>query len=66
MLNNIGLLDRLLRIILGFALLSLLYLVHGDVRWIGLLGLLPLLSGLAGHCPGYALAEFSTRRVKHI
>ncbi len=65
MLTNVGVLDRFLRVVLGFALLSLLFLFHGDARWIGLLGLLPLLTGLVGHCPGYALLEFSTRRVKH-
>jgi hypothetical protein len=29
-------------------------------RWLGLVGLMPLLTGVAGHCPGYRLFGLST------
>jgi hypothetical protein len=51
---NVDLPDRLLRIAAGTALLAVALLVPGNWRWIGLTGLLPLASGIAGWCPFYA------------
>ena len=54
MAPNIGPIDRSIRVIISLALLSLIFLLHGSLRWAGLIGVLPLLSGLAGWCPIYA------------
>ena len=54
MLVNVEPLDRLLRIAVGIALLAVAFFVSGNWRWIGLIGLLPLASGIAGWCPFYA------------
>ena len=54
MLVNVEPLDRFLRIAFGIALLTVALLVSGNWRWIGLIGLLPLASGIAGWCPFYA------------
>lgn len=54
MLVNVEPLDRFLRIAFGIALLAVAFLVSGNWRWIGLIGLLPLASGIAGWCPFYA------------
>lgn len=53
MKHRIGPLERYLRIAAGIALLSLLFLLDGNARWWGLLGLLPLLTGLFSFCPLY-------------
>lgn len=49
--------DRTIRTVLGAAIL-VLGLVVGS--WWGLLGLIPLVTGLAGFCPIYAALGFST------
>ena len=36
-------------------LLSLLFLLDGNARWWGLVGIVPLVTGLAGFCPLYTL-----------
>ena len=54
MFANIGPIDRSIRIAVGLALLSLTFLLHSNLRWAGLIGVLPLVSGLLGWCPIYA------------
>jgi DUF2892 family protein len=54
MLINVEPLDSYLRIVAGVALLAVAFFVSGNWRWIGLIGLLPLASGIAGWCPLYA------------
>lgn len=58
--NNVGKIDRIIRIIIGLAMLSLVFLVEGKERFWGLLGLIPLLTGIMGLCPFYALIGFKT------
>ena len=57
---NVGGMDKVIRIVLGIALLSLLVLLDGSIRWVGLIGIVPLLTGLVGYCPLYALLGIST------
>ncbi len=61
MKTNIGRIDRTLRITGGLALISLALL--GIISAWGYLGLLPLLSGVWGYCPAYAVLGVSTCRV---
>ena len=62
MKKNMSNLDRGIRVILGVALLSLILLLSGGIRWIGLIGLIPLLTGIAGYCPLYSLFKISTNK----
>lgn len=57
---NVGSLDRALRIVAGLVILSLLFILEGDARWFGLIGLLPLATGLFRFCPAYTLLGLST------
>ncbi len=57
---NVGNVDRLLRIIVGLAVLSLLFILEGNARWWGLIGLVPLVTGLARSCPAYSILGLST------
>ncbi|WOB71594.1 YgaP family membrane protein [Achromobacter xylosoxidans] len=57
---NVGNLDRIVRIVIGLILLSLPLWLDSSWRWLGLIGIMPLLIGLAGRCPGYRLLGLST------
>ena len=58
--RNVGTTERILRVLFGLVLLSLVF-VGPRTAW-GYLGLLPLLTGLSGTCPLYALLDISTNR----
>ena len=60
MKQNIGSIDRFVRIAVGVALLALTLVLEGDARWWGLVGLVPLLTGIAGSCPVYSMLGLST------
>ena len=62
MQKNEGGLDRILRVIVGLALLSLT--VIGPQSMWGLVGIVPLLTGLAGYCPLYTLLGINTCPVR--
>jgi len=52
-MKNVGSIDRTLRIVAGIVLLSLVF-VGPKSLW-GLIGLVPLLTGLVRWCPAYTL-----------
>ncbi|AJE46272.1 YgaP family membrane protein [Celeribacter indicus] len=59
--KNVGGIDRVLRLLAGLALLAGFVLDPGaSLRWLYLLGLVPLLTGLFGTCPVYTLLGIST------
>lgn len=58
MQKNEGTTDRVVRVVVGLALLALT--VVGPKTWWGLVGLVPLLTGLVGVCPAYALLGINT------
>lgn len=62
MSRNEGVIDRVLRVVLGFALLSLVFV--GPQTWWGLIGLVPLVTGLMGSCPVYSVLGISTCPLK--
>lgn len=64
MRHNVGGIDRALRIVVGLALLSLLFVLDGSARWWGLLGLIPLFTGLIRWCPAYGLFGLNTCPLK--
>ena len=64
MKKNVGTADRWIRIILGLAVLSLIFLIESNLKWLGLLGLIPLITGIIGYCPIYALFKTGTYKGK--
>ena len=56
---NEGALDRVIRVVVGFALLSLT-VVGPQSAW-GLVGFVPLVTGVAGFCPLYRMFGIRTR-----
>jgi hypothetical protein len=57
---NVGGIDRAVRIVVGLALLSLLFFAEGNTRWWGLIGAVPLLTALMRWCPAYTLFGIRT------
>ncbi len=56
--KNVGGIDRILRIVVGLGLISLVY-VGPQTPW-GWIGVIPLLSAIVGFCPAYRLIGLST------
>ena len=52
---NVGSIDKVLRIIIGLGLLSLIFILEGNQRWLGLIGVVPITTALMGWCPLYAI-----------
>ncbi|QTH24828.1 DUF2892 domain-containing protein (plasmid) [Rhizorhabdus wittichii] len=58
MSRNEGTIDRLLRVIVGLALIALVF-VGPRSAW-GWIGVIPLLTGLVGMCPIYSVLGINT------
>ena len=55
---NVGNIDRMLRILVGLALIGLAAI--GTIGIWGYIGIIPLLTGLAARCPPYAVLGMAT------
>lgn len=64
--TNVGGLDRLLRIVIGAALLIWFFLDQGTGfgHWIKLIGIVPLVTGLMSSCPLYSIIGLNTCPMK--
>ncbi len=60
MTPNVGTADRIVRVLAGLGLLSLLVVLDGNARWFGLIGLVPLLTAGVRFCPLYTLLGLRT------
>lgn len=58
MKTNEGALDRILRVVVGIVILSMAF-IGPQTPW-AYLGLIPLLTGLVGFCPLYAILKINT------
>jgi hypothetical protein len=58
---NIGTVDRVIRIVVGAAILAAGYYYRS---WWGLIGLLPILTAIVRFCPGYLPFGISTCRAE--
>jgi hypothetical protein len=59
---NVGSTDRGVRIVAGLIILSLYFFLGEGLRWVALIGLVPLITGLASWCPLYTLLGIRTCR----
>lgn len=58
MTRNEGTVDRAVRVLVGLVLLALVFV--GPRTWFGLVGVVPLFTGLVGVCPLYRLVGIRT------
>lgn len=63
MLKNVGMIDRVIRLVLfaAFAVFGILNIETG-LWWIGLFGLIFLVTGIAGYCPLWQVFGIKTRK----
>jgi type IV secretory pathway TrbD component len=63
---NVGGVDRGVRIVVGIVLLALVFVLKSEAGlWLwGLIGIVPVATGLMNWCPAYSLFGMSTCRVK--
>jgi hypothetical protein len=64
MRKNVGGIDRVLRIVVGFVLIAYaipLGFPHTGWNAVGWIGIIPLLTAFVGSCPLYSLFGLSTR-----
>ena len=61
-MNNVGQIDKIIRIVVGLALIALVF-VGPQTPW-GWIGLVPLITGLIGFCPMYKLIGVNTCGLK--
>jgi hypothetical protein len=57
---NVGGIDRVVRILAGIGILSLVFILEGNARYWGLVGILPLVTGLFRFCPAYSIFGLSS------
>ena len=62
MQQNVGGIDRVIRIVVGLVLISLVF-IGPKTQW-GWIGLIPLATALVNFCPLYPLIGFSSRKEK--
>ncbi len=64
MTMNVGAIDRVVRIVVGLALIAfaLGYIAPGTSwAWVGWIGVVPLLTAVFGTCPLYSMIGCSTK-----
>ncbi len=65
MKKNVGHpIDKAIRIVIGIVLLSLIFILQGDIRWVGLIGIIPIVTAAVGWCPGWAVLGINTCKTK--
>jgi len=60
MAANVGGIDRTLRIVVGIVLIALFFILEGPARYLGILGLVALGTGLFSFCPLYKVLGINT------
>lgn len=58
---NVGKTDRILRVIVGGLLIGAGFYTGGTAGWVmGIVGLIPLFTGMVGYCPAYSLFKIDS------
>jgi Protein of unknown function (DUF2892) len=63
---NEGTADRIARVMAGVLIISLTFFLEGNLRWLGFIGFIPLLTGVIGTCPLYSMLGMNTCGAKNL
>jgi len=63
---NVGGIDRVIRIIVGIALILFAVMGPADMawKWVGWIGVVPIVTAIIGWCPAYTLFGLRTNKAK--
>jgi hypothetical protein len=56
--------DRTLRIVVGVVLIAMFFMLSGPARYVGLIGLVALFTGVFSFCPLYSVLGINTCGMK--
>lgn len=61
-MKNVGSADKIIRIVVGVALIAFALFGPADIawKWVGWIGVVPVLTALMGWCPAYSLFGLRT------
>lgn len=59
---NVGSVDRILRVVIGIGLLALFFVLDAPLKYLSLIGLVPLATAALNWCPLYTLLGINTCR----
>ena len=62
--SNIGTTDRIIRAILGIAIIGFAVVSHGPVRWVGIVGAIFLITAVIRFCPLYRIFGIRTCQIR--
>lgn len=62
--SNVGGIDRILRIVVGLALIAFALVSTSTYAWLGWIGVVPVLTAALGFCPAYTLIGLNTCPMK--
>ncbi len=63
---NVGSLDRIIRVVIGAALLWFAFTSASSYAWLGYIGIMPILTAVLGTCPAYSILGIRTCPVKRV
>lgn len=58
--KNVGQTDKIIRLVVGVVLLALTLVLEGNARWLGLIGIVPIVTAVIGYCPAYTILGIKT------
>ncbi|MEJ2609877.1 MAG: DUF2892 domain-containing protein [Candidatus Thiodiazotropha sp.] len=62
MTQNVGGIERIIRIIAGLAILAWGFLLSNPINWLGIIGAVPLITGLISFCPLWTIFGINTKK----
>ncbi|MEI8216194.1 MAG: DUF2892 domain-containing protein [Eubacteriales bacterium] len=63
-MKNVGNTDKIVRYVLAVIFFSLFVVLQGNLRFLGLIGFIPLLTAIFGVCPLYIPFGINTNKSK--
>ena len=61
-MKNVGKIDKIIRLILGVVFFSLFFLLDGNLKFLGLIGFVPIITALINFCPLYSIFGIHTNK----
>lgn len=61
MTKNVGSIDKILRVLIGAALIAFAVMSTASWAWVGWIGIVPLVTAFVGTCPAYSIFGISSK-----